>query len=101
MSQHTESLLLRIYHICLRISAQGRWHAFFDCAPHVAQISVRIRPTDHVYQVGELSPPPVFERHTYYAERWNPERTTDCINAELLHLQAELEPYLSEAEAAA
>jgi|694.fasta_scaffold101027_6 hypothetical protein len=43
---------------CMRITAQGKWHVFFDYMAHVNSISVYWLPSDHIYGCDKMENPP-------------------------------------------
>jgi len=54
--ENAEAQALAVLSLCLRITGQGRYHAFFDWSAHVTTIGVSIQSAAHKYEPKAIDP---------------------------------------------
>lgn len=81
MNLQTTEQLQALLNACLRVNAQGKYHAFFHLWSHVNSADVRVRPADHDYQEASTADP-LLDAIAYLNEPGNLhalERLTDQV----------------------
>lgn len=96
MNPTIEKLLLQIAYVCLHITAQGKWHAFYNLSGHVERVDVYVYPADTNYQEPSertLSAQASYRTTPEWASESEAVRHGEARDS-LMRLLSALEPYL-------
>lgn len=91
--ENAEAQALAILSLCLRITDQGRYHAFFDWSAHVTTIFVSIHRATHKYEPKVIDPE---EKHFEASLGTNDRHRPLYGDEDLSRYQAEVDDLLTQ-----